>query len=571
MTIRQASCALWILAAAFGAARAQSGAATSCVSCHRNPDYFDEASIKAVTDFLADVHAESGLSCHDCHGGNPDPKLSEDAEAAMDAKFRPHPFKPSPARTEIPAFCGQCHSNPTYMKRFKPDIRVDQEREYWTSQHGQALRQGDTKVATCVDCHHAHGVLRAANPRSPVYPTRVADTCGHCHSDAAKMAGYKLPDGSPLPVHQVARWKQSVHANSLLVKEDLSAPTCNDCHGNHGAAPPGLESIAFVCGQCHGREADLFRKSGKHDGWQRHNEYLAEAGEQRCAACHEAPASAASVTDIHRFSECTSCHANHGIVRPTVAMFSSLPETPCAFCHEGQLAEEFQESKASRDKYVGLRDQLLEQARAEGLEGAAVFDYLVDIAQGLPVHTLEDGGEIDGKPATRPEFQRLFSKFRIGKTYYTYLDPVSGQEVKQTVVRCGHCHDEGNEATATGATRGQSFLDPMRALTSLTATAERTLLGAQRGGVETRDALTKVDMAVDAQIGLEVLVHTFNPEGAFADKQKEGVAAANAALESGHEALRELRSRRTGLFVSLFFIGLVLLGLGMKIRQISAT
>ena len=47
----------------------------------------------------------------------------------------------------------------------------------------------------------------------------------------------------------------------LYEKHDLSAPTCNDCHGNHGAAPPGLTSVANVCGQCHARQAELFQKS----------------------------------------------------------------------------------------------------------------------------------------------------------------------------------------------------------------------------------------------------------------------------------------------------------------------
>ena len=34
--------------------------------------------------------------------------------------------------------------------------------------------------------------------------------------------------GQPLPIDQYARWRESVHADSLLVREDLSAPTCND-------------------------------------------------------------------------------------------------------------------------------------------------------------------------------------------------------------------------------------------------------------------------------------------------------------------------------------------------------
>ncbi|HYX25709.1 MAG TPA: hypothetical protein VFC23_16270, partial [Thermoanaerobaculia bacterium] len=61
-------------------------AATSCLTCHANADLFDEAKRKIVEAFRNDVHAEVGLSCQDCHGGNPDPKLAEDP-GAMDKGF----------------------------------------------------------------------------------------------------------------------------------------------------------------------------------------------------------------------------------------------------------------------------------------------------------------------------------------------------------------------------------------------------------------------------------------------------------------------------------------------------
>ncbi len=57
---------------------------------------------------------------------------------------------------------------------------------------------------------------------------------------------------------------------------------------------------------------------------------------------------------------------------------------------------------------------------------------------------------------------------------------------------------------------------------------------------------------------------------AFAAKQAEGLGHAREAMVAGREALRELVVRRRGLAVSLFFILLVLIGLGLKIRQLSA-
>jgi hypothetical protein len=564
-----------LLAAPAGLALAQQPVATSCIACHSDTELWDAEGLRPVQGFAQDIHAEAGLSCHDCHGGNPDPALAGDAEAAMDAGYKPNPFRKTPTRGEIPDACGRCHSDATYMKRFNPSLRVDQEQEYWTSQHGRALRRGDAGVATCVDCHGVHGILSAGNPLSPVYPTHVAETCKGCHADAQRMQGRRLPDGRALPVDQYARWQRSVHARSLLERGDLSAPTCNDCHGNHGATPPGLESIALVCGQCHGREAQLFRASPKQAGFENHEALLADAGEAGCAACHEAPAPQAKLKGPHVLSECTSCHGNHGVVRPTVALLSPLPETPCAFCHEGpdSVASEVPEPEKKRRNYTQLRDVLLAEATGRQLAGAERFDFLVDRALTLPTHVLAAGSDDTRAGQLRPEFERLFTKFRIGKTYYTYEDPATGQPARAEIVRCTDCHETEPDAseTPTGLGTARDFLSRMRELTALTARAERILLAARRGGVETRGTLLEIDHAVDAQIELEVLVHTFSSAegGAFLAKHAEGLEHARVALAGGQRALDELSARRRGLYVSLVFIGLVLAGLGLKIRELS--
>ncbi len=492
----------------------------------------------------------------------------------MDSGYARHPFRGTLARKDIPGLCGRCHSDATYMKRFNPSLRVDQEQEYWTSQHGRALRGGDDGVATCVDCHDVHGILRSGNPLSPVYPTRVAETCRGCHADPQRMRGRRLPDGRALPVDQYARWHQSVHARALLERGDLSAPTCNDCHGNHGATPPGLESIALVCGQCHGREAQLFRASPKQTGLENHAELLAAAGAAGCAACHAPPAPQARLEGPHVLSECASCHGNHGVVRPTVALLSPLPETPCAFCHEGpdSVASEVPEPELKRRNYEAMRDALLADAAGRQLQGTERFDWLVDRALALPTHVLASEPGAPRANRLRPEFERLFTKFRIGKTHYTYDDPATGRPTRADIVRCDGCHEApaGSDRTS-GLGTAQDYLRRMRELTALTARAERILLAARRGGVETRETLLEIDRAVDAQIELEVLVHTFSSAegGAFVEKHAQGLEHARAALAGGQRALGELSARRRGLVVSLVVIVLVLIGLALKIRQLS--
>ncbi|MFO7653675.1 MAG: cytochrome c3 family protein [Candidatus Krumholzibacteriia bacterium] len=541
----------------FAAAQATTGrAATSCLRCHRDPDAIGEDAAALVGDWGRSVHAEVGVGCHDCHGGNPDPPLADDMDAAMDPAWEPNPYLGAPGATTVPAFCGECHADPAFMRRFVPDPRIDQLQEYWTSGHGQALREGDTAVATCVTCHGSHLVLRPDDNESPVYPSRLAATCAACHADPGIM------QGRGLPLDQYVRWRRSVHATALLDREDLFAPTCNDCHGNHGATPPGVESIAFVCGQCHGRESELFRASGKYEAYLAHDEYLASA-DGSCAACHDEPA--ATFGPIDTFSECSTCHGNHAIVTPRIASLHPLPRTPCFFCHE-VTDDGTAELREVSEHYQQVQARLLAQAGER--TGERLYNWMVDQALQLEFHT--EPTEEEAGRRLRAHFARLFTKFRIGKTTYTFDHPVTGEPVVEAIVRCIHCHAEDPEMTeAAGWPVGRIFMDQMGELMALTARAERLMLAAERGGVSVGDAAIEIDRAVDAQIELEVLVHTFAAgEGTrFDEKYRAGIEHARAALAASHAANEELRYRRDGLKVSLVLILLVLVALALWIRR----
>jgi hypothetical protein len=552
-----------------GATRA---AETSCTKCHSDADFFDEDELATVSVWAGSVHAAVGVSCHDCHGGNPDLEVAEDAEAAMDAEFAPRPFQGTPDRRDIPSFCGRCHSDPEYMKRFTPDPRIDQEQEYWTSYHGKALVRGDQRVATCVDCHGVHDISRADDPRSSVYPVRVAETCGRCHSDARRMEGTRLSDGSAIPVDQVARWRDSVHGVALMKKGDLAAPTCNDCHGNHGAAPPGVGSVTFVCGRCHGREAELLRASPKHAGLQTHLELLADAGAAGCASCHEPPDPAALLPAATKLGQCTACHGNHSVHRPTTALFASLPATPCALCHGDDAGSSaIPEPERTAAAFRRTRDALLTEATQLGLEGDARYDWLVDRALSLPNHTrvLEEGGA--EQIVARPEFLRLFEKFRVGRTHFALVDPARGETRAERVRRCSDCHAEKPTlaSEAAGLKVAAEMVGRMQRLETSIARAERMLLSAKRGGVAVGEAEAALDAAVDSHIELQVLVHSFSvaADGPFVRTHDQAAKHAEAALAAGREALRELRIRRQGLAFSLVAIALVLVGLGWAIRE----
>ena len=262
----------------------------NCATCHLALGI--TTLTKPAEDYKSDVHAAKGFGCAACHGGDPNIMGLE----AMDRK-KGYIGKPTPMQAvEV---CGKCHSDANFMRRYNPSLRIDQAAEYYTSVHGKRLKeQSDQKVATCASCHTPHSIRPPSDSRSSVHPTRVANTCGSCHANAAYMAPYKIP------TDQLEQYQQSVHWKMIINKSDLSAPTCNDCHGNHGAAPPGVSSVANVCGQCHAVNAELFNKSA-------HSKIFAQMG----------------------ISGCATCHSNHAIVETSDAMLASGDKSACATCH----------------------------------------------------------------------------------------------------------------------------------------------------------------------------------------------------------------------------------------------
>jgi hypothetical protein len=273
-----------VLAVVAGAPAAE----ISCLKCHAKEQGL----------YAPSAHAQAGLTCVDCHGG--DPKATDETAHATDN------FKRPDNKQAIAEMCASCHSD---VRRMNPyGLPTDQLDRYKTSKHGERLfGNNDQRVATCTDCHGAHDILKVKSPQARTYAANVPQTCGRCHSDAKLMAEYKLPSDV------VDKYKTSYHAQLLLEKGDLSAPTCVTCHGNHGATPPGTKEVGEVCGKCHVRQAELFPRSP------------------------HAEAAAAGL-----FNECVACHGNHAIQKASVDLYAKA----CVQCH------------ATDVKPLALRDQL---------------------------------------------------------------------------------------------------------------------------------------------------------------------------------------------------------------------
>ena len=300
---------------------APSSGKDSCVDCHQ----------EQAARFTADIHKHTGFACTDCHGGD---RNLDDPEASM-SKARG--FIGKPARTAVPKLCARCHSDAALMHKYAPQQRVDQYAQYQTSVHGKRSAQGDEAVANCVDCHSVHDIRKVRDALSPVHPLRLPETCAKCHADAAHMAKYKIE------TNQFAEYRTSVHWEALAKRGDLSAPTCASCHGNHGATPPQVASVANVCGTCHVLFEDLYNKSP-------HQPVFSSMGT----------------------GGCTVCHGNHGIHKPSPEMLAGA-KSVCSQCHDadsagGVAALRMASLIKGLDAALARSGQVLAKAQSSGME-----------------------------------------------------------------------------------------------------------------------------------------------------------------------------------------------------------
>ena len=384
-----------------------------CYTCHHDGD------TPQALAYTKDVHYQAGVTCADCHGGDP---TREDKDEAMSPA---RGYRGKLRKSDIPAVCGRCHgagpsefhakfgltdvadslaagahgealreseqgpqcvschgvhdiahvedpvspvspgriaktcagchADARYMRDFNPRLPVDQYAKYLTSVHGRLNAQGDPRPATCVSCHSNHLVYPVKDPRSPVYATRVPETCAKCHSNPRTMAGYHIP------TNQYELYRKSPHGVALLQHSDLNAPACNSCHGNHGAAPPGAAEVVAVCANCHQANGELFQRSAHRDAFAKRN-----------------------------LAGCVVCHGNHGIAPPSDDLVGLAAPAPCARCHvDGPSDPNAGVIRHMRALLDSLRtgqvnaDRMLDRASQLGMDVADAQYDLKDVHQAL--------------------------------------------------------------------------------------------------------------------------------------------------------------------------------------------
>ena len=165
-------------------------------------------------------------------------------------------------------------------------------------------------------------------------------------------------------------YARSVHGIAVLEKGDTGAPACNDCHGNHGAAPPGAESVAHICGSCHLSNMEFFKSSKMGESF-----------------------------NSPEYHSCEQCHGNHAILPPDDEYLNVNNASMCLECHdpgdEGYIAAVSMYEDLSRsDSLYGIAQTELHNIRVKGMNDVDIVYTLREAKQNMiqsrtMVHTFD--------------------------------------------------------------------------------------------------------------------------------------------------------------------------------------
>jgi len=269
----------------------------ACLECHGDKDseaYLeDDATLSTFVDaqvLSRSVHAE--VDCTECH---------TDLKGQGD-KHKATPFANRRAVTlRYSEQCKECH-----FQNFTRSL---------DGVHAGLQAKGKTEAAVCVDCHGAHDIGKAAEPRS-----RISRTCAKCHEKISKV------------------YVMSVHGSALQETENPDVPSCTDCHRAHDIADPRQNAWRLetpqMCGRCHTDEK-MMKKYGLSTAVL--SSYLQDFHGTSVAL--QKGTGDKPVTAL-----CTDCHGIHDISKVDApgskVMQANLAQT-CRKCHPGSVSPDF--------------------------------------------------------------------------------------------------------------------------------------------------------------------------------------------------------------------------------------
>jgi predicted CXXCH cytochrome family protein len=196
----------------------------TCGNCHGNDAMAKKHGLANVAPlYLDSIHgfalSKEGLlvaaNCNSCHGSH-------------HILSRKDPASPT-SKANVPATCGKCHAGITA--------------DYSGGVHGKAVAAGHMDAPVCSDCHTAHAIEQ---PTADAFRMQSTPICGNCHKD--KFSTYRDTFHSQLSslggYVETARCWDCHGAHEILPASDPRSPvapanliaTCGRCHAGANAS-----------------------------------------------------------------------------------------------------------------------------------------------------------------------------------------------------------------------------------------------------------------------------------------------------------------------------------------------
>jgi hypothetical protein len=412
--------------------------------------------------------------------------------------------------------CILCHSDPGNQKAntlFSTDPLAGKSnallnlREFVSDVH---FRRG----LSCAGCHGGKPtdemMTKEIGARWPAAEVRhkdrswIPEFCSKCHADPGFMRGFN----PTLPTDQLAKYKDSLHGQRLLGEKDSRAAQCVSCHGVHGIrnskSRKSMVHVQRIPETCGSCHADASHMAGYKLA--NGEPFPVNQLEQYKASVH---GKALLEKGDLGAPACNGCHGGHAAMPPAVASVSQV----CRRCHSqnGTLFDGSRHKKAFEE------------------------------------HQWPECGQCHGK-------------HYIMKPADSWIGNAPG-------TLCQDCHAKyakGNpQCSATAAT----FRTTLDTLASGRTEMAEQVEGLAEKGLDVEPLSRALGDLDEALVQSRSRVHTFDASN-FASAATPGNEALAKAREVVSGAKGEYRFRTKGLLAAIGFMGLVALGIALKLREI---
>ncbi len=365
---------------------------------------------------------------------------------------------------------------------------------------------------SCAGCHGGDPTADLGHDHVKEWPEKdrqknrawVVQFCARCHSDPAKMHEFN----PSLPTDQLAKFKDSPHGRTLLEMHDDRAPSCVSCHGVHGIRP------------AKDPQSMVYRQRVP----------------ETCGACHADPkimagftradGSAMPTTQLAEYRTsvhghalldrgdlgapaCNTCHGNHAASPPGVAQVSRS----CSLCHSANAS------------------------LFDGSKHKHAFDQ----------HNW-------------PECGQCHSNHAIAKTHDSMLGTGRGQ-------LCGDCHREYAKENPECIKTADYFHETITRMDDATKKFHAAAEKLAAKGLDVEPINNELTELTDTLKKSRTYVHSFSQNSfqQIAAPGEQAIQRTDALVTKAHE---EYKYRQIGLAVSIGLIGLLMLALYLKLRQL---